>query len=111
MVEARERKAAFLREAVRDLALTGVIVLNARFETLRDRPDLAGLQTLVTVRAVRIDTSLLSLARWLLSPGGRLFLFGGHDHSIAQNAEFEVVEAADLGVDGSSNLLMLTVRA
>jgi 16S rRNA (guanine527-N7)-methyltransferase len=68
MVEARERKAAFLREAARDLALTGVDVLNERFETLPDRrPDLAGRHALVTVRAVRIDSNLLSLARWLLT--------------------------------------------
>jgi 16S rRNA (guanine527-N7)-methyltransferase len=111
MVDARERKAAFLREAARDLALTGVNVLSVRFETLRDRPDLAGLQTLVTARAVRVDSGLLSLARWLLSPGGRLFLFGGHDHSIAQNAQFDAVEVGDLGVDGSSSLLILTARA
>jgi 16S rRNA (guanine527-N7)-methyltransferase len=63
MVEARERKAAFLREAVRALGLTAVEVVNERFETLpTSRPDLAGRYMLVTVRGVRIDDPLLKVA-------------------------------------------------
>jgi 16S rRNA (guanine527-N7)-methyltransferase len=111
MVEARERKAAFLREAVRDLALTDVEVLTERFETLSNRLDLAGRHTLVTVRAVRIDVSLLSLARWLLVPGGRLFLFGANDSSNVKNAQFEAAEVVDLGAERSGSLLILTAGA
>ena len=108
MVEARERKAAFLREAARDLALPGVEVMSERLEMLPNRRrDLAGLHTLVTVRAVRIDVSLLSLCRWLLAPGGRLLLFGAKDISDGKNTQFEGVELVDLGVEGS-NLLILT---
>jgi 16S rRNA (guanine527-N7)-methyltransferase len=108
MVEARERKAAFLREAVRDVGLTAVEVLNERFETLPDRqPNLAGRHTLVTVRALRIDSRLLSVADWLLMPGGRLFLFGAPDISGAGNEQFDTVELVDLGVEGST-LLILT---
>ena len=110
MVEARERKAAFLREAARDLALTDVEVLNERFETLSNRLDLAGRHTLVTVRAVRIDVSLLSLARWLLESGGRLFLFGANDCSNVKNAQFDAVEVVDLGAELSGSLLILTAR-
>jgi 16S rRNA (guanine527-N7)-methyltransferase len=103
MVEARERKAAFLREAARGLGLSGVDVLNERFEALPNhRPDFAGLYALVTVRAVRVDMSLVSLCRWLLAPGGRLFLFGVPDISQLKNTEFDVVDLVDLGVEGSS---------
>jgi 16S rRNA (guanine527-N7)-methyltransferase len=103
MVEARERKAAFLREAARELGLSGVDVLNERFESLPNhRPDFAGLYALVTVRAVRVDMSLVSLCRWLLAPGGRLFLFGAPDISQLKNTEFDVVDLVDLGVEGSS---------
>jgi 16S rRNA (guanine527-N7)-methyltransferase len=108
MVEARERKVSFLREAMRDLGLTGVDVLNHRIETLRThQPDLAGVHTLVTVRAVRIDLHLLSVARWLLMPGGRLFLFGGGSLPDAKSGQFEAVERVDLGA-GKSHLLILT---
>jgi 16S rRNA (guanine527-N7)-methyltransferase len=100
MVEARERKAAFLREAARDLALSGVEVLTARFETLRGRPDLAGLHLLVTVRAVKIDVGVLDLCRWLLAPGGRVFLFGVHDISHVQETQFKL-DVVDLTLDGS----------
>ena len=108
MVEARERKAAFLREAARDLALAGVDIVNARFESLKSRSDLTGRYTLVTVRAVKIDSNVLSLARTLLAPGGRLFLFGSHDSSLAKNAQFEIVDVVSLTADRSSSLLILT---
>ena len=108
MVEARERKAAFLREAARDLALHGVDIVNARFESLKSRFDLMGQYVLVTARGVRIDSSVLGLARRLLAPGGRLFLFGSHDSALVNNAQFESVDMVNLGVDGSSTLLILT---
>jgi 16S rRNA (guanine527-N7)-methyltransferase len=103
MVEARERKAAFLREAVRELGLTEVDVLDERVETLPDRlPALAARHTLVTVRAVRIDSHLLRVAHWLLAPGGRLFLFGAANSAPAIKAQFDAVELVDLGVAGST---------
>lgn len=108
MVEARERKAAFLREATRDLALSGVDIVNARFESLKSRSDLMGRYTLVTARAIRIDANILGLARTLLAPGGRLFLLGSHDSSLAKNAQFESADVVNLAVDGSSRLLILT---
>lgn len=108
MVEARERKAAFLREAARDLRLTGAEVLSERFEELPNRrPDFGGLHGLVTVRAVKVDMGLLSVCRWLLAPGGRLFLFGAPDISHLMNSEFETVELVELGVE-ASNLSILT---
>jgi 16S rRNA (guanine527-N7)-methyltransferase len=74
MVEAKVRKAVFLREAARELRLSGADVENARFEaSARARP---GIADLVTVRAVRLDKTLVSVARQLLVPNGQLLLFG-----------------------------------
>ena len=75
MVEARERKSVFLREAFRETGLAGE-VLTARFE------DFAASQArvrrhlrLVTVRAVRLDGPLAGGGRVPSDPGGRLFWF------------------------------------
>jgi 16S rRNA (guanine527-N7)-methyltransferase len=111
MVEARERKAAFLREAVRDLALTDVEVVTQRFETLRARSDLGGSQVLVTVRAVKVDQILLSLAKWLLSSEGKLFLFANRGSPEVGHDEFAAVEMADFGVEGLSPLSILSPKS
>jgi 16S rRNA (guanine527-N7)-methyltransferase len=77
MVESKSRKAAFLREAVRHLALTGARVEARRYEELAaglgegDRADV------VTVRAVRLDEAGFRALAGLLAEGGRLFLFEG----------------------------------
>lgn len=76
MVESRSRKAAFLREVVRELALSNAQVENVRFEALRDRTDLAGSADLITLRAVRIDDELVALLRRLLHSGGYLAAIG-----------------------------------
>jgi 16S rRNA (guanine527-N7)-methyltransferase len=74
MVEAKVRKAAFLRDAVRELGLSGADVENARFEVIASsRP---GTAELVTVRAVKLDRTVVSTASRLLVPGGQLLLFG-----------------------------------
>lgn len=71
LIEARVRKSAFLREAVRDLNLDHV-----RVETFRldqgGRPDLNGTADVVTMRAVRPDVDVLDGVGRLLAPGGRL---------------------------------------
>jgi 16S rRNA (guanine527-N7)-methyltransferase len=74
MVEARSRKAAFLREAARSLDLGETTVICGRVEELDATAN--GLADLVTVRAVRLDDPFLSAASALLSPSGRLILFG-----------------------------------
>jgi 16S rRNA (guanine527-N7)-methyltransferase len=111
MVEARERKAAFLREAMRDLALPDASVINERFETLQDRTDLRGVASLVTVRAVRVDSILLSVSVHLLSrAGGRLFLLGSGEAVPRDGlSEFRSVEAIELPVGRGSRLLIGTV--
>jgi 16S rRNA (guanine527-N7)-methyltransferase len=73
MVESRSRKAAFLREVVRNLGLGVTEVANDRVERVAERQP-AGADY-VTVRAVRPDENLLTAARLLLKPTGRMFLF------------------------------------
>src|SRR5581483_3806115 len=75
MVESKARKAAFLREAARELGLSDVDVANDRFErivtTARTRPN----ADLVTVRAVRVDDELARAVGNALNRGGRLLAF------------------------------------
>lgn len=72
MVESRERKCAFLREAVRTLGVERTTVTNARFDALQ----VESLVDVVTVRAVRIDAEMDGLVRRILRLGGLLFCFG-----------------------------------
>lgn len=73
LVESRSRKAAFLREVVRSLGLSAAEVLNERFQSTAERQP--GLADCLTVRAVRPDRKLLTVARRLLKPSGRFVLF------------------------------------
>ena len=75
MVESKERKGAFLREAARSLGMTGALVEIQRFEELAETPRYSGAVDLITVRAVRADTDLFDAAGRLLKRDGRLFLF------------------------------------
>ena len=111
MVEARARKAAFLREVIRDLALPDSGVVNERFETLEARTDLSGVASLVTVRAVRVDSSLLSVSVHLLSrAGGRLLLLGrGEAAPQSVLSRFRSIETVELPVASGSRLIIATV--
>ena len=75
MVESRERKAAFLREAIREVGLVEAEVLTSRFEEL----SVTEVADLITVRAVKLDGGLLSLVIRLLRPSGRLLVFGAKE--------------------------------
>ena len=75
MVESRERKSAFLREAVRSLRLEGTEVQNARFEDVAADAARGGSADLVTVRAVKADYSLFITTGKLLRSGGTFMLF------------------------------------
>ena len=76
MVESRERKVAFLREAIRELPLEGAEVFGDRIETLLDIPQNRASADLVTVRAVRLSAPLFSQLDLLLKPSGQAVLFG-----------------------------------
>ncbi len=71
MVESKARKAAFLQEAIRVLAMKDASVENVRFENLSTIQPV----DLITVRAVRPDEALFLVAKRLLAPTGRLLLF------------------------------------
>jgi 16S rRNA (guanine527-N7)-methyltransferase len=77
MVEAKTRKSAFLREAVRHLGLHGAHVENARYEELLARPDLHERFDVLSIRAVRIESRTLMTLQAFLQPGGLMFLFRG----------------------------------
>ena len=79
MVESKKRKAAFLREVVRQLGLKDVVVETCRYEELFTRPELRAAADVVTVRAVRLDERALEGLESLLRVGGALFLFRGCD--------------------------------
>jgi 16S rRNA (guanine527-N7)-methyltransferase len=74
MVESRSRKAAFLREAVRELGLTATVE-DSRFEDVAQRSDYRGAIQVVSIRAVRLDGAAFSAATAFLSAGGILALF------------------------------------
>ena len=76
MVEAKARKSAFLREAVRVLELDRVEVCNCALQELLTRSDLHEAADVVTVRAVRADRRLWSAIVALLKPNGRVLWFG-----------------------------------
>jgi 16S rRNA (guanine527-N7)-methyltransferase len=74
LVESKARKAAFLREAVRQLGLASVDVECTRLEELRPRSQPADL---ATVRAVRVDRVLIAALAPHVRPSARLFVFTG----------------------------------
>jgi 16S rRNA (guanine527-N7)-methyltransferase len=76
MVESRDRKAAFLREVIRELSLSGAEVEVSRIEVVARSPHNAGIADLVTVRAVRMAASLYVDIQALLRFGGQAVLFG-----------------------------------
>jgi 16S rRNA (guanine527-N7)-methyltransferase len=75
MVEPKARKAAFLREVSRQLALSATDIETARFEQLLARPELHEAADVVTLRAVRVERRTLLGIQAFLKPGGLLFLF------------------------------------
>jgi 16S rRNA (guanine527-N7)-methyltransferase len=80
MIESKTRKAAFLREAIRVVGLSGATVMNERFEDVAQTTDHVNAADLVTVRAVKADTELFETAARLLKETGRLCIFkASHD--------------------------------
>jgi 16S rRNA (guanine527-N7)-methyltransferase len=75
LVEAQERKWAFLQAAARRAALA-CRCLNARVAALLP-PGLPGAYEVVTVRALRLDPPLLQALASRLTPGGRFLLWTG----------------------------------
>ncbi len=108
MVESRERKAAFLREAVRALSLDGAEVEAERLEVVAADHRRAGTADLITVRAVRIDPSLFGSIRALLRFGGRVLFFGAKRADLTVPRGFEEEEEAEAEPGGPPGLVCLT---
>jgi 16S rRNA (guanine527-N7)-methyltransferase len=77
MVEVKERKSAFLREAIRHLELENTSVETTRFEGLLARPELHESFDVLSLRAVRVESESLTTLQAFVKPGGVLFLFRG----------------------------------
>lgn len=80
MVEVRARKAAFLREVVRELGLPARVEV-ARVEDVAASGGAGGFEV-VTFRAVRADSALWRAVDQLLAPNGLVLWFGGYGHSV-----------------------------
>ena len=77
MVEAKARKSAFLREAVRQLELEHAVVETARVEELLPRAELHERFDVVTLRAVKLETRMLNTVQAFVAEGGHVLLFRG----------------------------------
>lgn len=77
MVEAKARKSAFLREAIRHLRLSDTNVETARYEELLARPELHETMDVVSLRAVRVEARVLTTLQAFLAVEGTLLLFRG----------------------------------
>lgn len=75
MIESRDRKCAFLREAIRALELKDASVETERFEVAAEKSEYSGTADIVTVRAVKADEKLFETAQLMLKDGGRLLMF------------------------------------
>ena len=95
MVESKVRKAAFLREAVRTLNLADAAVENVRIEALAGTPAWQRSASVVTVRAVKADSTLFAHAAELLESNGRLLLFRPTNTPIVAKS-FEHMETVQL---------------
>jgi 16S rRNA (guanine527-N7)-methyltransferase len=98
MVESRGRKAAFLREAARELRLQHVDVHEGRFEAFATLSAHSGRADLVTVRAVKPEPELLGFCRDALAAGGKVLIFRSAPAEDAQlPAGLRRVDIARLG--------------
>lgn len=97
MVESRERKCAFLREAVRELGLWRTEATATRFEDL----GASRAADLITLRAVRVDGAFLEVLDGLLGPDGLILSFG----SPVQDPRFRTAGEQPLP-DGSTLFLI-----
>jgi 16S rRNA (guanine527-N7)-methyltransferase len=96
MIESKERKSAFLREAIRVLGLADTAVITERFEVVSTRPEHAEMADLATVRAVKADSALFAATRELLKDDGQLLLFRPAHSASADPQGFERVSTVPL---------------
>jgi 16S rRNA (guanine527-N7)-methyltransferase len=101
MVESKERKAAFLSEAIRAIPLLGAEVEVSRIESLAEQEHNAGIADLVTVRAIRLEASMIGWIQILLRFGGQAILFGAATSlsHLARGLELtNAISTSDIGI-------------
>ena len=94
MVESKTRKAAFLREVTRALALSDTEVEAVRFEELLVRPSLHETADVVTMRGVKVEGKTLAGLQFFLRPGGLLLLFGARSRVPANETPPQLISSA-----------------
>ncbi len=106
LVEARERKAAFLAEAVRELDLPRVRVVRERVGP-ESAGRLAGAVEFVTLRGVRLPKVTLARLIEALPGGGRLMVWAGRELASGLAAMCSVEEEVNLPDSRHRRLLLL----
>jgi 16S rRNA (guanine527-N7)-methyltransferase len=79
LIEANQKKCAFLSEVVRKIGISGVDILQGRFEDLR-MPQ--GSREILTARAIGGLARLLGWAKSIITPAGHVALWVGEQDSI-----------------------------
>ena len=110
MIESKERKSAFLREAVRIVGLAEVVVATERFEEAASRPEYARKAAFITVRAVKTDELLFETAGRLLSGNGQLLLFRPSHTATADPIGFKRLSTVPL-IDAPPSFLSIYQRS
>ncbi len=101
MTESRGKKAAFLREVVRSLGLSGAKVSSDRFEAIAE--GMPSSADVVSARGIKIGGAELDSVRGLLRPAGRLLLFG----RIESYPGFDLLHAEESSRDARFSILRL----
>ncbi|HEX2057359.1 MAG TPA: 16S rRNA (guanine(527)-N(7))-methyltransferase RsmG [Actinomycetota bacterium] len=86
LLEPRRRRAAFLEEVVRRLALENCEVRALTAEEAAREPELAGRHVLATARAVADAPAVRELSEPLLVPGGLTLVFSGRSAAAPDDA-------------------------
>ena len=106
LIESNQRKATFLREAVRAMRLENVDVLTTRAEELRVQAEL------VTLRAVESFDRMLPVTRNLTKPGGCIaLLIGSVQAATAKSVLADVDWESALPMPCSQSRILLIGRA
>ncbi len=108
MVESRTRKSVFLKEAVRTLGIEAAVE-TARFEELLSGPGNEETSDLLSIRAVRIATDVLSLLQRFVRPAGQVFLFRSDEDSLTTLPP-SLASAATHRLTSRGQLVVLTKR-
>ena len=108
LVEVKDRKSAFLREVIRQLALRDTEVRTARAEDLSAPASARDAADVVSLRAVRLDDAMVEAIRRQLRSGGRLFWFQSTESDgAAVPRGLDVIGAHGL-VPGATSRLLVT---